>query len=464
MVDKDFKWLSRECSGRWVGSVDCNGDCGGNDGICARACSADQDCGAFVTDADTSCDLYESCYIAEMTEYSDFDAYGCTENCPAGTPDYQMYRNYFFVCGSDGLLETHSIRGCNFDDSQELCSFRQCAERCRDDSRCNEFVVNEDYSECSLYTDCTYGDDDYEFGGNGEYRGEMLEKRGSASDSDEDGDSSESEGDRSDEDDDDEGPWSPQDGCVREYRDTSIAPQTRGPTSKETYTFEKKFDDINDCFRECPDHYIVYGEESGDCYCWQEESCRPEGFCDGSDCPGGGGGKWESEDGWVVYDQTECNGKSCDGPDEDSAISDSKEDSSDSEEDRSNDNDSDEGPWSPQDGCVREYRDTSIAPQTRGPTSKETYTFEKKFDNINDCFQECPDHYIVYGEESGDCYCWQEESCRPEGFCAGSDCPGGGGGKWESEDGWVVYDQTECNGKSCDGPDEDSDRQESSDS
>ena len=213
---------------------------------------------------------------------------------------------------------------------------------------------------------------------------------------------------------------------------TAISPETRGPTTGKTFTYEKKYDDIDDCFEECRSHYIVHDTDSGKCYCWMEQGCKPKGFCAEGGCSGSSFGVWESEEGVIVYDQTACYyGRSCD----DDASSDSSE--------------------AQLASCIREIGDTAISPQTRGPTPEKTFTYEKKFDGLEECFEECPSHYIVHDKDSGKCYCWMEQSCKPKGFCAEGGCSGSPSGVWESEEGVVVYDQTACY-RSCDDDSSDS--------
>ena len=271
-------------------------------------------------------------------------------------------------------------------------------------------------------------------------------------------------------------PWSPSHQCVKELRDTDISPTTRGPTAAETYTYEKKYDDIDDCFKECQSHFIAYSKNSGRCYCWREQSCQAVGFCDDGDCPGEPFGTWGSDSSMVVYDQSGCYGDPCvkytgmndssDSEEDDSSDSEEEKDSSDSEEEDASSG-ANRGPWSPSHQCVKELRDTDISPTTRGPTAAETYTYEEKYDDIDDCFKECQSHFIAYSKNSGRCYCWREQSCQAVGFCDDGDCPGEPFGTWGSERSMVVYDQSGCYGDPCEkyiGMGDSSDSEEEKDS
>ena len=242
--------------------------------------------------------------------------------------------------------------------------------------------------------------------------------------------------------------------CVRAISNTAISPHTRGPTPQKTFTYHQKHDALDVCFQECYRHYIVHDESSGRCYCWVESNCKPKGFCAEGGCPGSHIATWESEDGFTVYDQSACyrDDGGCDAATEvqGSSGEDGNEDSSDSvaatppKEDSS---DGSRGPRSPSDTCVDEIRNTAIVPAVRGPSAEQTFTYEMKFTTLEDCFRECPTHYIVHDTASEKCYCWAEQSCKPRGYCGGSllgDCPGSPFGSWESEDGTTVYDQTAC--------------------
>ena len=258
------------------------------------------------------------------------------------------------------------------------------------------------------------------------------------------------------------GPWSPSHQCVKVLRDTNISPSTRGPTAAETYTYEKKFDNIDECFEQCQGHFIVQSKASGRCYCWREQGCQAVGFCDDGDCPGEAIGKWGSDSTEVVYDQSACYREPCekytgmedssDSEEEDSSDSEEDNDSSDSEEDdaSSGDKNQSKGPWSPSHQCVKMLPNTDISPSTRGPTTAETFTYEKKFDDINECFEQCQGHFIVQSQASGRCYCWREQGCQAVGFCDDGDCPGEPFGKWDAWDPtMVVYDQSACYGEPC---------------
>ena len=156
------------------------------------------------------------------------------------------------------------------------------------------------------------------------------------------------------------GSWRPYKWCVKEIPNFSISPSTRGRTSETTYTYEKKFDDIDECFEECESHFIVYSKNSGRCYCWREQGCQAAGFCDDYGyCPGRPFGKWASESGMVVYDLSGCYGRPCDTyPGMSDDLSDSEEeDSSDSEEEDSSD--SEEGHSQFREGC--DYDNDSVS-------------------------------------------------------------------------------------------------------
>ena len=262
------------------------------------------------------------------------------------------------------------------------------------------------------------------------------------------------------------GPWGPSHQCVRNFRNLAILPQTRGPTPEKTFTYQNKFDDLEECFEACPTHYIVHVKDTGRCYCWLEQNCKPKGSCASGSCQGSPFGVWESESGVVVYDQTACYQQVCDGDlriqrssgndsdssDEDDSSSNNagpptQEDSSESAAPRKSDDDSSDNSnphRSPGSVCVREVTNTAILPRTRGPTTGKTNTYKKKFDSIDKCFQECPTHYIVHDKDTGRCYCWMEQDCKPKGFCAEGGCPGSSVGLLEKEDGVAIYDQTAC--------------------
>ena len=284
------------------------------------------------------------------------------------------------------------------------------------------------------------------------------------------------------------GPWSPSHQCVRNFRNRAISPRIKGPTAETSFTYEKKFDGLEQCFHECRAHYIVHDEDTGKCYCWVEHDCNPKGFCASGRCSGSLYGVWESENGVVVYDQTACYRQDCDWdpqverssdskdsdaendssesyaghtPREDSSESaappkqddssdnsntprESSENDEDEEEGKGSSDDNSNGPWSRSSSCVRPFLNVAISPQTRGPVAGKTHTYEKKLDDLDECFRRCPAHYIVHEKASRRCYCWREQDCEPKGFCADGGCPGSSTGVWEKEDGVVIYDQTAC--------------------
>ena len=304
------------------------------------------------------------------------------------------------------------------------------------------------------------------------------EEKDSLSESEEEKDSSDSEEEKDSSDSEDEyassgdknqskGPWSPSHQCVKVLPNTDISPSTRGPTTAETYTYEKKFGDIDECFEQCQGHFIVQSKASGSCYCWREQGCQAVGFCDDGDCPGGAIGKWGSDSTEVVYDQSGCYGAPCAKMEAGEAEKDSGSDSE--EEDASSgDKNQSKGPWSPSHQCVKMLPNTDISPSTRAPTAAETYTYEKKFDDIDECFEQCQVHFIVHVKASGRCFCWREQGCQAEGFCVDGDCPGEPIGKWSSDISVVVYDQSACYGEPCDykytGMEDSNDREEEKDS
>ena len=142
----------------------------------AALVAVSQDCAAFMTDSDTSCDLYSECQVVSIDGCDDCNVHVCLENCPEDTKPYYVRRADYEDCNSKNEISSYDTEcgsDCESDDFEKVRD--DCADRCSETPGCNEFFLPDDHSACELYTTCDldYHDDADDEGG---YLGVFREK------------------------------------------------------------------------------------------------------------------------------------------------------------------------------------------------------------------------------------------------------------------------------------------------